>query len=187
MDYTMNGRVASRDGNRDHFMAPDNCYRCKGNDRWISICVSNDEEWQALCKAIGEPEWTKDERFSDQLSRWTHQEALDSLIEQWTSNHTHYEAMDILQKEGVAAMPSLTAEDIYGDPHLADRQFADVLEHTEIGAHLTILPPWRLSGTPQQIVRDAPCLGEHNQYVYGEVLGMSEEEIRKLTEEKVIY
>ena len=187
MDYTMNGRVASREGNRDHTMAPHNCYRCRGDDKWISICVANEEEWKAFCRAIGNPDWTRDERFSDHLSRWKNQEELDRLVEQWTSNYTHYEAMEILQKAGVAAMPSFTAEDLYGDPHLAERQFAEVLEHTEIGAHLTILPPWRLSATPQHIVRDAPCLGEHNQYVYGELLGMSEEEIQELIEEQIIY
>lgn len=187
MDYTMNGRVASRDGNKDHFMAPHNCYRCKGNDKWISICVANDEEWQAFCKAIGNPEWTKDERFSDQLSRWKNQEELDSLVKQWTLNYTYYEAMEILQKAGVAAMPSFSADDIFGNPHLAERQFTEILVHSEVGAHVTILPPWRLSATPQQVVRDAPCLGEHNQYVYGELLGMSDKEIQELTEEEVIY
>lgn len=187
MDYTMNGRVASRDGNKDHFMAPHNCYRCKGNDKWISICVANDEEWQAFCKAIGNPEWTKDERFSDQLSRWKNQEELDSLVKQWTLNYTYYEAMEILQKAGVAAVPSLSADDIFGNPHLAERQFTEILVHSEVGAHVTILPPWRLSATPQQVVRDAPCLGEHNQYVYGELLGMSDKEIQELTEEEVIY
>ncbi len=187
MDYTMNGRVASRDGNKDHFMAPHNCYRCKGNDKWISICVANDEEWQAFCKAIGNPEWTKDERFSDQLSRWKNQEELDSLVKQWTLNYTYYEAMEILQKAGVAAVPSFSADDIFGNPHLAERQFTEILVHSEVGAHVTILPPWRLSATPQQVVRDAPCLGEHNQYVYGELLGMSDKEIQELTEEEVIY
>lgn len=187
MDYTMNGRVASRDGNKDHFMAPHNCYRCKGNDKWISICVANDEEWQAFCKAIGNPEWTKDERFSDQLSRWKNQEELDPLVKQWTLNYTYYEAMEILQKAGVAAMPSFSADDIFGNPHLAERQFTEILVHSEVGAHVTILPPWRLSATPQQVVRDAPCLGEHNQYVYGELLGMSDKEIQELTEEEVIY
>lgn len=187
MDYTMNGRVASRDGNKDHFMAPHNCYRCKGNDKWISICVANDEEWQAFCKAIGNPEWTKDERFSDQLSRWKNQEELDPLVKEWTLNYTYYEAMEILQKAGVAAVPSFSADDIYGNPHLAERQFTEILVHSEVGAHVTILPPWRLSVTPQQVVRDAPCLGEHNQYVYGELLGISDKEIQELTEEEVIY
>jgi len=186
MDYTMNGRVASRDGNKDHFMAPHNCYRCKGNDKWISICVASDEEWQAFCKAIGNPEWTKDERFSDQLSRWKNQEELDRLVEQWTLNYTYYEAMEILQTAGVAAVPSFTADDIYGDPHLEERHFTEILEHPDIGAHVEILAPWKLSATPLKVVRDAPRLGEHNQYVYGELLQMSSEEIQELTGD-VIY
>ena len=86
---TMNQRLPSRAGNRDAFMAPHNCYRCKGEDKWVSIAVGTDEEWEALCRVMGDPAWTRDELFSDAHSRWRNQEHLDKLIEEWTVNYSH--------------------------------------------------------------------------------------------------
>jgi benzylsuccinate CoA-transferase BbsF subunit len=185
MDYTMNGRVQSRNGNRDDIMAPHNCYRCKGEDKWVSIAVSNDEEWEALCQAIGNPRWTRDERFSNQLYRWQNQEELDRLIEEWTVTHTHYEVMEILQRVEVAAVPSFSNEDLFYDPHCQERECLVPVQHPEKGELYVIAPPWKFSATPGRVTRPAPMLGEHNEYVLRELLGMSKDEIARLAEERV--
>jgi len=186
MDYTMNQRQPSRNGNRDDSMAPHNCYRCKDEDKWVSIAVATDEEWEALCQAMGNPEWTKDERFSDSYSRWQNQEDLDKLIEQWTINYTHYEVMERLQASGVAAMPSFSAEELFADPHLKEREVATEVNHPVMGKQVVLNPPWKFSETPASIERAAPLMGQHNDYVFGELLGMSKQEINQLTEEGVI-
>ena len=80
MEYTMNQRSPFRCGNQDSIMAPHNCYRCKGDDKWISIAVATDEEWKALCRVMGNPAWTKDEAFSTVYSRWKHRVQLDEHI-----------------------------------------------------------------------------------------------------------
>ena len=183
----MNGRVQSRDGNRDEIMAPHNCYRCLGEDRWISIAVSTEEEWQALCQVMGKPDWSRELRFSDAYNRWQNQEELDKLLESWTLNYTNYDLMHMLQKVGVAAVPSFASEDLFTDPHLAEREFSQVFERPKTGNYMIIAPPWKLSSTPARIVRDAPSIGEHNDYVFGKLLGMSQEEIAKLQEEGVLY
>jgi len=187
MDYTMNQRLPLRSGNRDAFMAPHNCYRCKGEDKWVSIAVATDEEWRALCQAMGNPEWTGDELFSDSYSRWQNQEHLDRLIEEWTINYSHYEVMERLQASGIAAMPSLSAEELFSDPHLKEREFATEVNHSVLGKQVVLNPPWKLSETPARIERAGPLLGEHNEYVFGELLGMPKEEITRLVEEKVLY
>ena len=187
MDYTMNKRVQQRRENRDDVMAPHNCYRCKDDDKWVSIAVATDEEWEALCQSMGKPEWARDERFSDAYSRWHNQDELDRRISEWTENYTHYEVMELLQSVGVAAVPSFSSEEIYNDPHLKERGLATQVEHPVIGKQSIINPPWRLSETPARIYRHAPLFGEHNEYVFGELLGMSTEEIARLKEEKVIY
>jgi len=187
MDYTMNGRVQSRNGNRDDIMAPHNCYRCKGEDKWVSIAISNDEEWEAFCQTIGNPKWTKEERFSDQLRRWQNQKELDRLIEEWTIAHTHYEVMEILQRVGVAAVPSFSNEDLFNDPHCQKREYLVPVQHPEVGQVFAIAPPWKFSATPARVTGPAPLLGEHNDYVFGELLGMSKDEIAKLAEENVFY
>lgn len=187
MDYFMNHRLPSLSGNRDSIMAPHNCYRCRGEDKWVSIAVATDAEWEALCQVMGNPEWAKDERFSNNYSRWQNQEELDRLIGQWTVNYTHYEVMERLQSAGVAAMPSFSAEELFNDPHLKSRELTTEIEHPALGKQVVLNPPWKLSETPARITRAAPLLGEHNDYVFGELLGMSKKEISQLTEEKVIY
>ena len=89
MDYLMNGRVQYRDGNRDRIMAPHNCYRCRGDDKWVSIAISTPEEWNSFCEALGNPSWTRDKKFADTYERWKNQEELDRLIAAWTLNYTH--------------------------------------------------------------------------------------------------
>ena len=187
MDYTMNKRLPSRSGNRDVVMAPHNCYRCKGEDKWVSIAIATDEEWEALCQTMGNPEWTRDERFSDAYSRWQNQDHLDRLIGEWTINYCHYEVMELLQASGVAAMPVLSAEEIFSDPHLREREAITEVEHPVMGKQVVLNPPWKLSETPARIERASPLLGEHNEYVFGELLGMTRQAIAQLIEEKVIY
>ena len=187
LDYTVNGRVQSRSGNRDGFMAPHNCYRCRGDDSWVSIAIASDEEWVAFAGAIGRPGWADDERFRDAYSRWLHQEELDRLVGEWTSKHTHYEVMEILQRAGVAAVPSFSSQDLTGDRHLAEREAWVEVEHPVIGKQLVATPPWKLSGTPASVRSHGPLLGEHNNYVLGDLLGLVPADIERLGEEGVVY
>lgn len=188
MDYVMNGRLRQRQGNRDDFMAPHGCYHCQGEDKWVAIAVSNEEEWKAFCQAIGEPAWTKDDKFADGYSRWTNQEELDKLVNSWTKDYTHYEVMEILQRAGVAAGPSVNVEELVNDRQLHQRGFFVELDHPnpEVEKGLNSRAPWRLSALPDIVYQRAPRIGEHNDYVFRELLGLSEEEIARLTEEQVI-
>ncbi|HUV51497.1 MAG TPA: CoA transferase [Dehalococcoidia bacterium] len=187
LDYTVNGRVQSRNGNVNGFMAPHNCYRCKGEDKWVSIVIASDEEWDDFCAALGNPEWAKEERFGDIYTRWQNQDELDRLIEEWTVNHTDYEVMEKLQKSGIAAVPSFSSMELCTDPHLEERSAWVEVNHPIIGKQTVTAPPWKLSVTPAQVYRPGPLLGEHNQYIFGELLGMSSTEIDRFIEEKVIY
>ena len=188
VDYSMNGRIQPRRGNRHPSMAPHGCYRCKGDDLWVDIAVSSDEEWRHFCQAIGGPEWTKEDRFTDALSRWHHQDELDRLVETWTVQHDHYEVMNTLQKAGVAAGAVLTTAELLEDPHVRARGTFQVVERTIVGAHPYPVPsaPMRLSECPVSIRRPAPLLGEHNDYVLGELLGMSKDEIKSLADDGII-
>lgn len=187
MEYIMNGRVQSRNGNHDRIMAPHNCYRCRGDDKWVSIAVATDEEWQAFCNAAGHPEWASDERFADTYSRWKNERELNDLIGEWTVNYTHYEVTEILQKAGVAAIPSFSNEEIFSDPHFKARELAVEVEHPSMGKQVVLGPPWRLSETPARVTKSAPTMGENNEHVFGEILGMSGKEIARLIEEEIIY
>jgi len=191
MDYTMNGRVEERLGNRDPRAAPCGCYRCKGEDRWANITVFTDQEWQGFCRALGDPSWTKEERFSNPLSRLENQDELDKYVEEWTLKHDNYEVMEILQKEGVPAGPVTDERDIFNDPHIKTRGFLEMVNHPEAGpapdygpgSHLYVGVAWKLSKTPGRIYKHAARLGEDNEYVYKQLIGVSDEEYAELEKE----
>jgi benzylsuccinate CoA-transferase BbsF subunit len=186
MDYSMNGRVQTRAGNRDHIMAPHNCYPCLGDNKWVTIAVACEDEWDALRRVVGDSR-LEDERFADAASRWQNQEALDQLIGEWTSSRSQEQVTQTLQKVGVAAMPVLDGPALVQDEHLRARGILQPLEHPIIGEKLTLSPPWKFSRTPAEIRRPGPLLGEHNQYVLGELLGMPNDEIERLAAEEVVY
>jgi crotonobetainyl-CoA:carnitine CoA-transferase CaiB-like acyl-CoA transferase len=187
MDYAMNGRSPVRDGNHDPLMAPHSVYRCAGEDRWLSIAVGSEVEWNALVEAMGAPKWARDAEFATLADRLRNQDALDRLIEAWTVNQDAADLATLLQSRGVAAMPSNRAEDLFTDPHLVARGGVTEVSHPFLGVRKTIAPPWKLSETPAQITRTAPLLGEHNDYVLQELLGISEDELGQLVQEKVVY
>lgn len=185
LDYTMNGRIRERIGNRDRTMAPHGTYRCKGEDQWISIAIGSDGEWRNLCRAIGEPDWTKDKRFADYPGRYHQQDELDKHITSWTSQYDHYTAMRILQSAGVAAGAVLDSKELIVEPHLNARGIWEQVPHSVAGTHPEIGPFALFSKTPLHIRTPAPCLGEHNQFVFGELLGMSQEDIADLEKEGI--
>ncbi len=186
IDYSMNKRIWPRRGNQHPSMAPHGCYRCQGEDDWVTIAVSSDEEWRRFCEATGNQEWAKDERFSDTLSRWKNQDELDKLIEQWTLKRDHYEAMHTLQAAGIASGPVLSQAEVLADPHLKERGFFETMTRAEVGTHPYPGVYAKFSKTPGSFRWPSPCLGEHNEYVLGELLGMSKEEIAQLTDEHII-
>lgn len=183
MDYTMNKRITERMGNRDRYGAIQGCYRCRGEDRWVNITMRNDEEWLGFCRALGNPDWTEDEKFTDAPSRWRNHDDLDKHIGEWTSQHDHFAVMHMLQEHGVAAGPVEPPDDAYSDPQMKDRGFFEEVTHSECGTHRYPGLPYRMSKTPNRIRRPAPCLGEHNEYVYKDVLGVSHEEYAELEQE----
>ena len=186
LDYTVNGRDQTPQENRDPAMAPHGVYRCDGFDKWVAIAVGSEEEWTSFCRATGHPEWAKDTRFADSLSRWHNQDELDKLITEWTSERTDYDVMHTLQDAGVAAGPSLNAEGLVNDPHLIDRGRFIPLGEVEGNPYTQVAQPWHMSDAPTPNYSRAPDLGEHNTEVLRDLLGMSEEEIAHLTEEGVL-
>ncbi len=186
MDFTMNGRVWPLMGNRHPSFAPHGCYRCKGDDMWVTIAVTNDEEWEAMCRVMGHAEWSSDPRFADALTRYQNQDQLDKLISGWTADKDHHDVMVSLQEAGVPAGAVLKANEMFDDPQYSARGFFEEVTHPEAGAFPTLGVYAKLSKTPGHIARPAPLLGEHNEYVFGGVLGLPKEEIAQLWEEGII-
>ena len=185
MDYTMNHRVQRSLGNRDMSMTQ-GCYRCKGEDEWVTISISSDEEWQRFTEVIGSPAWARDERFASVLGRLKNQDELDKLIEAWTIHHTKYEVMNLLQQANIAAAAVLNNADVYNDPHIRERGFLDVIEDPDAGVHTYPGRLWKLGETEMPKRSHSPCLGEHNEYVLKKIAGLTSDEILELEQEGVI-
>lgn len=187
LDYAVNGRIAGRIGNRDPYMCPHNAYPCQGDDRWVVIAVRTDEEWQALGRVIGEPDWTKEAKFSTFTARKENEDELDRLIGEWTKDYPPEHIMATMQAAGVPAGVMLTSgQGIVNDPQAKHRHAFQWLNHQEIGPLLHHSPSYHLSKTPAHIWKAAPCLGEDNEYVYKEILGYSDDDIADLLIEGVI-
>jgi benzylsuccinate CoA-transferase BbsF subunit len=178
LDCMVNGRVAKRQGNRLDYAAPHGVFPCKGDDRWIAIAVFNDKDWLAFCNAIGNPEWAKDTEFSTLSQRKEHEDRLEALVAEWTFSYTAEEAEKILQSAGVAANMVARPSDVYEDPQLKYRNYFVRLDHPAMGEQ-AFEPQscFILSKTPREITMPSPCIGEHNEYVFKELLGMSADEI----------
>ena len=186
LDYTVNGRVWQPDGNRHPSAVPHNAYRCRGDDSWCVIAVTTDQEWQALTKAIGQPGWTQDHRFATFLKRKENEEELDKLVENWTINYSAEEVMYRLQPAGVPAGVVEKAQDLHQDPQLKHRNHFWVLEHPVIGHHTYDAPAFRLSKTPAEPRSPAPTIGQHNELVFSQILGLSDDELSQLLVEGVL-
>lgn len=185
--YGMNEKALGTLGNFTHMMAVHNNYRCEGEDKWVSIAILTEEEWEAFCRAIGNPPWTKVEDFADSNKRLANRKKLDGLISEWTITKTPNEVMEILQREGVAATPCEDTEDRFFDQHFQERQILVDVEHPATGVDWIPNVICRLSETPGGIRRPAPLLGEHNDYVFGDLLGLSKDEIERLIQDKIIF
>ncbi len=186
LDYSINGRVIERDGNRHSFAAPHNAYPCKGEDRWAVISVFNDVEWQALCRCMDREDLISDPRFKTIIARKSNEPALDEEVSKWTSQRTAEEVFKTLQEKGVKAGFVETMKDLFEDPQLEHRHFWNPVDHAEVGRNHAEGPPFLLSKTPFKIERPAPMIGEHNEKVFKEFLGLSGAEYDKAVNDGII-
>jgi crotonobetainyl-CoA:carnitine CoA-transferase CaiB-like acyl-CoA transferase len=195
MDYTENGRVQTRNGNRVADAAPHGAFRCKDGefdgqpiDRWIAFGVSNEAQWRALVDAMDAPAWATAGKFATLDARKANEDELEANITAWTRDQIAEDVMALLQSKGVPAGVVQNSRDVLdNDPHLKERAYYVYLDHPEAGRTAHDGAPFRLSKSQGEISTPAPCLGEHNEYVCKEILGMSDDEIAEALVEQALY
>ncbi len=187
LEHLVNSRTVPPRGNHHPELAPYNTYPCKGNDSWCVIAVSSEEEWDLLCEALGNPPWTEDPKFKNMAARVAHCDELDTNVERWTREHTPHQVMGILQAFGIAAGAVQNGEDLFYDLQLRGSGFLVQQDLPGIGAVTFPGMPVHLGNHPQLTPGRAPVLGEHNDYVYRDLLGLSSGEIDSLLRKQVIY
>lgn len=180
----MNGNVQQAIGNRDvHGRFPCGVYPAMSpgdvttmEDRWVSLHVETDAQWQALGKAFGNPAWASDPRFSTNAAREEHYLEIDDHIAAFTAERDDYDLMRLLQGAGVACAPVLESSRMFDDPHLRARGFFRTQTQQDAGTHEYVGPLWQFEKTPVEFLQPPVMFGEHNDYVYRELLGLSEAE-----------
>jgi benzylsuccinate CoA-transferase BbsF subunit len=187
LQYTANGNLMERAANRHPLAAPHEVYQCQGEDKWAAISVFTDDQWRALCKTIGRPELVDDKRFATLADRQANEEELREPIEAWTSGRTAEAVTESLQAAGVPSGAVNNFEQLLRvDPQLKERQVWTEVEHPEL--EMTLVERWgfqfsRAGSAPPQ---RAPLLGEHNDVVFQEIVGLSEDEINDYIVQGVI-
>jgi crotonobetainyl-CoA:carnitine CoA-transferase CaiB-like acyl-CoA transferase len=193
LDALINNRSSQRTGNRSPYKlaAPHGAYRCAGDDRWIAIAITNDDEWKALVREMGTPGWTQQPQFAALAARIVNQDELDQLVTSWTKDQEPFALQERLQKAGVPAGVCQTAQDrIERDPQLQHLRWLIPLTHSEIGEWPIKDVPFHFTnatvnqGGPTE--RAAPCYGEDNDYVYDELLKLTKQERTELEKDGVI-
>ena len=197
LDYQVNGRGPQRQGNRDAWAVPHNVYACAGEDRYIAIAVSDDEQWARLRKAMGDPEWASAAEYETRLGRRRNEDALEAGIAEWTRQHESLALMETLQAAGVPAGMVSQGQDLNANAHLKSREFYQDTQYWEAergvkatewteGESVSWSIPAKMSATPIPFSKYSN-IGEDNAYVFGQLLGMPDDEIERLESEGVIY
>ena len=168
---------------RGEIGAPYNSYPCKGGGKedYCVISVLNDEQWKCFKEALGNPEWAEEAKYKTVESRIDAQVELDEHIAQWTLQHDKFEVMELLQRHGVPSGAVQTTEErMDHDPQLKHRQLYQQIEYPEIGTHRYEGMPFRMSETNPKFEERFPVLGQDNEYVLGQLLGLTDTEIQDL-------
>jgi len=184
--YQMTGQEPERLGNRSRWYAPANSYPCAGEDRWVTIAATNDEQWKSLTQAMDAAGMADDPRFATVDKRRENHDDLDAVISEWTMSQEASDIAQKLQNAGVPAGPVLRGPDLLQDPHYKDRGTFVTVDHSQVGPKQYPGIPWKMSETPGKVRWPSPTLGQHNRDVYGELLGLFGSEIDKLEQTGII-
>jgi crotonobetainyl-CoA:carnitine CoA-transferase CaiB-like acyl-CoA transferase len=178
MDYQINGRIMERDGNRHPQAAPHGVFPCKGDDNWVAIAVLNEDQWCKFCDAIDRPDLSRQRKFATLPYRKKNEDELEKLVASWTGHLTPEEVESILQKAGIPSHIVSRPRDVYGDVQLKSRTYFTLLEHPVMGKQsFEPQSSFILPKTPRRIEKPSPCLGEHNELVFKDLLGITDDEI----------
>jgi crotonobetainyl-CoA:carnitine CoA-transferase CaiB-like acyl-CoA transferase len=180
LDYTVNGVVATRDGNRDREHAPHGVYPCAGNDRWAAIAARDDREWRALCEALGAPALAADARYATAAARLAAQGEVDALVAKLTAPLAMEEVERRLHAAGVPASGVYNSPEAARCPQLAHRGHFVPVPHPTQGQAVVEAPRFRLSRTPAEVTGPAPSFGDSTHWVLESVLGYDDDRIAQL-------
>lgn len=186
IEYTAYGTVLSRLGNRSRDAAPQGLYPCRGDEQWLAVSVVSDEQWGALKTVLGRPGWTDDPTLDTHEGRWLAHDLIDEHLKQWASDQDCAEAAAVLSASGVPASLLYDARLSPQHPQMVARGYFEDVTHSIVGRHQVPTIPFRFRSVEHWCRFPAPTVGEHNEMILKELLGLDENTIEELTAEFVI-
>jgi benzylsuccinate CoA-transferase BbsF subunit len=181
VEYAETGVEPPRRGNSESGLAPYGCFPCEGEDRWVILCVENDEDWGRLASLMGEPDWMRDARYSTAAGRCEEAATIESCIAEWTRGQVDFVVMEAARDLGLAAGVVQNTEDMLRrDPQLAARGFFEEIPHFKRGQVTASGIPLGLTGTPGKTTHAGSSVGHDNGIVFREILGLAQDEIDRL-------
>jgi crotonobetainyl-CoA:carnitine CoA-transferase CaiB-like acyl-CoA transferase len=175
LDYANNGRIGPRSGNRSERTAPHGAFPCTGEDRWVAIAVWSDDEWARLARHLG----VDDPGLATVEARLARVDEVEALVGDWTRDRAREEVAELLQADGIEAVPVQDFKDVLEDPQLAARGHFETLEHPCLGVSPYEHNGFRLSDAGIAYGRPAPLLGQHTHEVLVDLLGVSVDELER--------
>jgi benzylsuccinate CoA-transferase BbsF subunit len=182
LDWTANGHEQSRMGNRDPEAAPHGCYRCK-DGKYIVIACFTEKDWERFKAALGRPEWCDLERMRRRWQRLNEQKEIDWHLSMYCNEMRSSAVFKLMQQFGVPCGIVRSPEDLQKDPQMRHRKHYWTLKHPVMGERTYDSPAFKLSKTPAELTKAAPLLGEDNEYVFRDLIGLSEDEFVELLSE----
>jgi crotonobetainyl-CoA:carnitine CoA-transferase CaiB-like acyl-CoA transferase len=187
LEYSASGLELRRNGNRSPSVAPQGVYRCQGEEQWLALTVENDTQWRALRRELGSPDWMGDESFDHLEGRAAAADLMDRRLGEWAQAMELSAAVQRLSRAGVPAAPVVDQLDALGHPALVSRRFVERVDHPLLGPLEIVGLPFRAESHPAPwIDRPAPLLGQHNEEVLQDYLGVSDQELGRLDSSSVI-
>ena len=182
----VDGGQPAASGNTHPGMAPHGIYPAREHDAWLTLTISNDREWRALTQLAAQQSWATDPRFATSAGRLAHRTELDSAIAGWSAAFARDELSATLRAAGLASVPVLPLEEQRQHPHFAARGLRHRIDIPVYGEDYVYSAPWRFSGFAPQVSACGPTTGQHNDLVFGEILGLPPDEIAALKASGVI-
>lgn len=186
IEQSMNNRATKRYGNRHARHSPHGVFPCAGDDSWVVITVTSDEEWKSLCHVMERSDLGENTDMNTESKRKKREGELEAIITEWTSQREPGEIMMLLQEKGVPAAGVNAAYQLLEDQQLLEREFFTWIDKAYAGTQPYSQPPYRMSTGLRGVETPSPCLGEHNEKVLCELLGLTEEDLTELEAKGVI-
>jgi crotonobetainyl-CoA:carnitine CoA-transferase CaiB-like acyl-CoA transferase len=186
IEYQLNGNVAGPQGNLHTSYAPHGLFAASGEEQWLALAVRDEAEWKALCGVIGKGEWAEDASLSEVEGRRARAEEIDAAITAWSSGQARDAAFEALTAAGVPAAPLLDLEERNLHPQFTGREFIWDHDYEGFDPCRVYGTPWLMDATPAALQCPTPTLGQHNDYVFKEILKLPEDEIARLVEAGIL-